>query len=208
MQKALLDEGYYLGTSGDNKEGVDGDYGPRTRIAYEDYMNNLGIEIDEEGNVGIIQRAQDALSETASGIYDFFMKSDEEVQPTRLPGIITNKGDTLRGKAFDDYIGKPGAYERALKKATKKEHGAEVDSVISMLEDMHGKHYNIPVTSEGFNKVKGDKVILPGEGEEISVTTEQMTEPIKVTGSDGKSKIMFPGENKQFRTPVYEEKIL
>lgn len=201
LQSELLKDEYFLGTSGKNKDGVDGEMGLRTRNAYEDMLSQKhGIEIGEDGEVGFFESAMDQLSN--------WFSSDNEIEPENLPSIITNKGDTLRGEEFDNYIGKPGAYERALKKATKKEDGAEVDSVISMLENMHGKHDNIPVTSEGFHKVKGDRVILPGKGEEISVTTEQMTEPIKVTGSDGRSKVMFPGENKQFRTPVYEEKFL
>ncbi len=34
-----------------------------------------------------------------------------------------------------------------------------------------------------------------------------MTEPIKVTGSDGKSKILEPGVVEEFKTPVLEEKL-
>ena len=34
-----------------------------------------------------------------------------------------------------------------------------------------------------------------------------MTEPIKVTGSDGKSKVLEPGIVEEFRTPVIEEKL-
>lgn len=65
-----------------------------------------------------------------------------------------------------------------------------------------------PVTPEGFlNPNVEDEVILPGNGEEIPVTTEQMTEPIKVTGSDGKSEILEPGVVEEFKTPVLEEKI-
>ena len=65
-----------------------------------------------------------------------------------------------------------------------------------------------PVTPEGFlNPNVEDEVILPGNGEEIPVTTEQMTEPIKVTGSDGKSEILEPGVIEEFKTPVLEEKI-
>jgi hypothetical protein len=240
LQSELLKENYFLGTSGKNKDGVDGEMGLRTKAAYEDMLRQEhGIEIDEDGEVSLFESAMDQLS-------NFFF-SDDEIEPENLPRIITNKGDTLRGEEFDAFIGKPGAYERALKeKTTKKEHGAEVDSVISMLEDMYGTHDNlpkyqdglevknttvdlgpvvydtfedaatpkmmaaldkIPITSDGFNKVKGDKVILPGEGEEIPVTTEQMTEPIKVTGSDGKSKILEPGVVEEFKTPVLEEKL-
>ena len=67
----------------------------------------------------------------------------------------------------------------------------------------------IPTTPEGFlNPEVQDKVILPGQGEIIPVTTEQMTEPIKVTGSDGKSKVLEPGIVEEFRTPVIEERIV
>ena len=237
LQSELLEKDYYLGDSGDNKDGIDGDMGSRTRRAFEDMLNQEhGVEIDDEGEVGILESAYDAVTN--------FFSRQEESEPKRSPSVVTLQGDTLRGKEFDEYIGKPGAYERALKNPVKKEHGAEVDSVISMLEGMHGTHSNlpsyqdkgevesvedlsvtynfeedaasprmfsnskkIPVTSEGFHKVKGDKVILPGEGEEIPVTTEQMTEPIKVTGSDGKVKILEPGVVELFKTPVLEEKL-
>ena len=44
LQKRLKELGYDLGTSGSNKDGVDGDYGSKTREAVREFQRQYGFK--------------------------------------------------------------------------------------------------------------------------------------------------------------------
>ena len=52
LQERLLALGYYLGTSGPKKDGVDGDFGRITIQAVKDFQRDYGVQVQWPGTVG------------------------------------------------------------------------------------------------------------------------------------------------------------
>ena len=46
IQSVLYDEGYYLGTTGDNEDGIDGIFGQYTKDAVEEFQTDKKIQVD------------------------------------------------------------------------------------------------------------------------------------------------------------------
>jgi hypothetical protein len=63
-QLILKSLGYNLGTSGDTKDGVDGDFGQLTKAATKDFQGKNGLE--DDGSIGPLTKA--ALAKAAAGL--------------------------------------------------------------------------------------------------------------------------------------------
>ena len=61
IQKELINKGYYIGKFGDNKDGIDGIYGPITKAAHESYKEEIPPEEFESKKTEMAQEYVDEV---------------------------------------------------------------------------------------------------------------------------------------------------
>jgi hypothetical protein len=59
IQKELINKGYYIGKFGDDKDGIDGIYGPITKAAHESYKKEIPPEEFESKKTEMAQEYVD-----------------------------------------------------------------------------------------------------------------------------------------------------
>ena len=55
IQKELINKGYYIGKFGDDKDGIDGIYGPITKAAHESYKEEIPPEEFESKKLKLLK---------------------------------------------------------------------------------------------------------------------------------------------------------
>lgn len=110
LQQQLKDAGYDLGTGGPNGDGVDSDYGDRTRLAVEAFQRDQGFSEDQiDGRFG--PQTRDALGQ-AIGQEQPADPAPEPVDPTPTPGPV-DPAPPASGETVLDTTGPFAAVGRA-----------------------------------------------------------------------------------------------
>lgn len=130
-QKLLKNLGYDLGTTGKNKDGLDGSFGPKTQNAVMEYQKKKGLKVD--GSIGPETMA--SLKADA----DKMNKANQVAKDLAKAADMATRKKTAAAKAYTATYKSATKKTAAAKKAYEKTAGAKIADLITSASGTVGK---------------------------------------------------------------------